>query len=171
MSLISQRIFFLTALSASAYAAAQTCQPSIRATAPTSRYTVDSAHGTVLDKKTGLTWKRCPEGLSGTSCATGTLAHYNWGNALTQAANTNYAGYKDWHLPNSKELVSLVEEKCYSPAINLAVFPNNTSEWYWSSSPSTAISFNAWMVGFDDGYADDNYSAYPLAVRLVRGGQ
>jgi len=172
MNSISQAMFFLTVLCASASTAAQTCQPHIRATAPDSRYTVDAAQGTVLDTKTGLMWKRCAEGQSGTDCSTGTVATYTWGQALSRAAGSAYAGYTDWRLPNIKELRSLVEEKCYHPAINLTVFPNATFlNKHWSSSSNASYSDLAWFVHFNSGNSYNDYRDYRSAVRLVRGGQ
>ena len=163
-------------LGASLPVQAQTCRPNIKETTPASRFTVN-ANGTVLDKRTGLIWKRCAEGFSGTQCATGTAAHVNWGSALTLAMNSSFAGYKDWRLPSSKELESLVEIKCWLPSINLAVFPNTEEEaWFWSSSTyaDTTIRASAWVVEFGSGsslYNSDRNSDYNRAVRLVRGGQ
>ena len=152
---------------------AQTCNPAIRPSAPDSRYVVNAAKGTVLDKQTGLTWKRCVEGRSGAGCRAGSETLMNWGAALRQAAASTYAGYKDWRLPNSKELESLVEVACYGPALNPTVFPNY-GYWsaVWASSPYANDASVAWYVEFSDGsshrrYRDNKYSA----VRLVRGGQ
>ena len=153
-----------------ASAQAQTCDPHILATAPASRFTINASRGTALDKRTGLMWKRCAEGLSGAGCLTGALAYYNWGGALTAAAQSAQGGYQDWRLPNVKELASLVEQQCYAPAINLTAFPNATSDAYWSSSRYASNSAFAWFVYFGDG--DSFYDRfYSFAVRLVRGGQ
>jgi len=119
----------------SASALAQTCQPKIRETTPTAQFVIDVQQGTVLDKKTGLMWKRCVEGQSGTDCATGNVAYYHWGGALRQAANSRHANHQDWRLPNAKELKSIVEEICYRPAINETAFPNAPSKLHWSGSP------------------------------------
>jgi hypothetical protein len=171
MMSISPRFIALLALCFSATATAQTCQPNnIRATAPTSRYTVNVAQGTVLDKQTGLMWKRCSEGQSGNDCATGTAARYYWSGALQRATASHFAGYRDWRLPNAKELASLVENQCYDLAINLTVFPKVAS-FYWSSSSAAGYSYDAWIVnlsyGNDGSYGKSDY----YYVRLVRGGQ
>ena len=162
----------LSATFASASAWAQTCQPNIRETTPASQFVVDAAKGTVLDKKTGLMWKRCAEGQSGAECSNGSYSTHDWAGALMQAESSAYSGYNDWRLPNSKELESIVEEKCYGPAINAAVFPNAPSGRHWSGSPNAYGSGGAWYVLFSNGYSyGDGDRGNAGAVRLVRGGQ
>lgn len=116
---------------------AQTCNSQLEATTPTSNFTI-SNNGTVTDNQTGLMWKRCVEGLSGSICNTGIATTYTWQAALNYVAtlnNVGFAGYKDWRLPNIKELSSIVELKCSSPLINLTVFPNTSATSnLWSST-------------------------------------
>jgi len=154
-------------------ASAQTCWPDIRRSTPDARFAVNSAQGTVLDKKTGLTWKRCEEGSSGTDCATRTgLGSMIWSQALSHATASTFAGYKDWRLPNVKELESLVEVACDIPAINTTVFPRTPSGPFWTSSPfAHNYLYHAWNVDFYHGYSYPDYSYFSRAVRLVRGGQ
>jgi hypothetical protein len=152
--------------------AAQVCKyNSIAATAPASRF-ADNRNGTVTDRATGLQWKRCSEGQtwSGGAC-TGTAGTFNWQAALQHAEAASYAGASDWRLPNLKELLSIVEEACYNPAIDLAVFPGTMSWVYWSSSPSAYNSDRAWYVLFLSGYDGGNDKYSDGQVRLVRGGQ
>ncbi|MGR8934918.1 MAG: Lcl C-terminal domain-containing protein [Gammaproteobacteria bacterium] len=148
--------------------AQQVCQPNIRETTPIAQFVVDSVAGTVLDTRTGLMWKRCAEGRSGNHCEQDVFAVYTWQEALQAAAASRYAGYPDWRLPNAKELESLVEEKCRLPSINLAVFPNEPGDWYWSSSPFSQYDDYAWRVSFEEGDAYYNVRHSQLAVRLVR---
>ena len=155
---------------------AQTCQTaSIPATALTSQFT-DNSDGTVTDTQTGLMWKKCAEGQDPLTCS-GSTSSFNWQAALQRAQDVNggLAGnnltYTDWRVPNIKELASLVEEQCYSPAINTAVFPNAPSAVFWSASPHAGYGYDAWGVGFSFGH-DGNYSKnYGGGVRLVRSGQ
>jgi len=159
---------------------AQSCNPNIIADAPDSRYRMH-VNGTVLDKKTALTWMRCALGQTwhNGEC-TGSAQRYQWRLALVAAKRTVFAGKKDWRLPNIKELQSLAEYRCYDPAINLTAFPNTTSSRkYWSSSPfvfygNGTWGGGAWGVSFYYGNGDvgtkyDKY--YGNYVRLVRSGQ
>ena len=155
-------------------ALAQTCNDHIPASTPDSRFT-DNGDGTVTDNVTGLMWKKCVEGLSGTDCATGTDEAFTWKEALAQPGVVNngggFAGHTDWRLPNIKELVSIVEEKCSYPAINLTIFPNDPGSNVWSGSADAGNSHFAWYVSFYDGGSYYNYRTSYLRVRLVRGGQ
>ena len=172
------KIYFLLLcgmISAAIVHAEQICKPeSIPASTPDSQL-VDNSNGTVTDSATGLMWKKCLEGFSGDNCESGTPDYLTWQKALQQPSAVNnsggFAGYTDWRLPNINELVSLVEEQCSDPAINLNRFPNTPSSLVWSGSPLADYSGYAWFVFFFNGfsYANDRNNYY--AVRLVRGGQ
>ena len=150
---------------------AQTCNPHIIANAPYSRYTVN-ADGTVVDKKTALTWMRCALGQTWDNGAcTGFAQPYTWQSALQSAESAVFAGLNDWRLPNQKELQSLVESRCYDPAINLTVFPNVTGDYFWSSSPVAGDSNYAWLVDFNHGSDRWHSKVSTYYVRLVRSGQ
>ncbi|MCP4233984.1 MAG: DUF1566 domain-containing protein [Aestuariibacter sp.] len=158
-----------------AVVAAQTCIDAIDATAPDSRYT-NNNNGTVTDADTGLMWKQCSEGLSGVDCTTDSATQHTWQEALllVDALNTSvdgFAGHTDWRLPNIKELASLVEEACHSPAINETLFPNTISSYYWSSSAYAYNSSHAWNVSFNYGSDNGNNRVNDRYVRLVRAGQ
>jgi hypothetical protein len=155
---------------AMAPALAQTCRDDIPASAPDSRFTANG-DGTVTDRATGLIWKQCAEGLSGADCLTGGATTFTWQAALQHAEAAVFAGSALWRLPNKKELASLVEQRCYAPAINSRFFPNTPSNAFLSSSPYAYVANGAWYVyfyyGSVNGYSKDN-AGY---VRLVRGGQ
>ena len=157
--------------------AAQTCDSQIPYSAPNSRYS-NNGDGTITDKQTGLMWKQCVEGVSGiNSCSTGNSSTYNWQQALQAPAALNtqggYAGYTDWRLPNIKELSSLTERACVSPAINLSMFPNTSLSGVWSSSPSNNGLSYAWNADTDNYANVHSYSRFNVSytVRLVRSGQ
>ena len=171
------KIYFLLLccmFSAAIVHAEQFCKPeSIPASTPDSQL-VDNGNGTVTDSATGLMWKKCSEGLSGDNCESGTLDYLTWQGALQQPGAVNnaggFAGHTDWRLPNINELVSLVEEQCYDPAINLNRFPNTPSRHAWSGSPYADFSASAWSVYFPYGYSSAGRRNNSYAVRLVRGG-
>ncbi len=152
-------------------ACAQTCRNDIPATAPDERFTAN-ADGTVSDAATGLRWKRCSEGQAwdGATC-TGSATSHTWQAALQLADGAIYAGSSDWRLPNKNELESLVELRCYSPAINATFFPATPSSGFWSASPYANNSGYAWYVYFSNGGVSSHYKANALPVRLVRAGQ
>lgn len=152
-------------LASSMVAYAQTCKDTIKATTPDSRFTLLNGGSEVKDNKTGLIWQRCSLGQTwnGSTC-TGTANTYPWQNAL-KAAKAVGNGYR---LPNIKELTSIVELKCYAPAINLHTFPNTPSDRYWSSSPHAYGNYSAWGVYFLYGYDYNHGKGYQGAVRAVR---
>ncbi|MCI5218762.1 MAG: DUF1566 domain-containing protein [Candidatus Electrothrix sp. LOE2] len=170
------RIFFLMLycmFSATTVHAA--CSSNMPASTPDSQLT-DNNDGTVTDTKTGLMWKQCSEGqtFSIGSC-NGSASTFTWQAALQQPGTVNdaggFAGHTDWRLPNIKELRSIVEEQCSSPAINATRFPNTPSSYVWSGSPYAGNSVYAWYVSFDYGYSNYDFRVDNYAVRLVRGGQ
>lgn len=92
----------------------------------------DRANNAVIDRKTGLTWRRCPQGLgwSGSGC-TGVVATFTHGAALSHAQSQ--AG---WRLPNAKELNSLrdlaLAAAAAEPGVNLLPLPDPR---FWASTP------------------------------------
>lgn len=141
-----------------------------KASTPISRFT-NNNDGTVSDSITGLTWKRCSEGLSGALCESGTPATYTWQEALKTGAGSTFAGKNDWRLPNIKELATIVERQCTMPAINEIIFPATPTMSFWSSTPYDANPAFAWNIYFPYGISDGNNKEYKFFVRLVRGGQ
>ena len=151
---------------------AQTCRLESEApsTTPDSRFT-DNNNGTISDNGTGLMWQKCQLGLSGSICNAGSVNTYNWQQALDEAQNNSLAGYSDWRLPNHKELLSIVEQRCYNPSINTAYFPNTSSSDFWSSSLFDFSSGGAMSVLFSVGYSNTGNRVNLQFVRLVRFGQ
>jgi hypothetical protein len=166
MKLFKLTLYFCLLAQANLSIAQQFCAPNIIASAPDSRY-VANANGTVLDKKTSLTWMRCALGQTWSNgTCTGSWQKYPWLDALQMAKDAVFAGKTDWRLPNQKELQSLVEVSCYDPSINITMFPNATdsvSEWFWSSS-AAIVHF---LGGETSSSADKNGGG---GVRLVREG-
>lgn len=155
---------------------AQTVKTNIENITPDSRYIVNN-DGTVTDNKTGLMWMQCSEGQTwesdgGAGNCTGTATTHTWDAALALANGKAFAGHSDWHLPDIKELVSLVAEDRYGPAINSNIFPATPSSVFWSGSPYASVSIFSWVTDFLYGdYGSYYRSISPSHVRLVRSAQ
>src|SRR5205085_761867 len=119
------------------------------------RYTVH-ADGTVTDRRTGLMWKSCAEGQSGTTCS-GAAVAIDWAAAVSRPAAVNSAatgtslGYTDWRLPTRAELSSITErEQCdaqnVAPSVIDTVFPNTGLTDYWTVTPDAFNGAQAWRV-------------------------
>ena len=133
------------------------CNPVL--TKPTGIYLVHG-NGTVTDNETGLMWE------------VATSAAITWDVALANSVTAITAAYTDWRLPNSKELASLTDKACSSPAINAVVFPGTVSGNYWTSTPvNNAGSANsAFTVNFANGSLNVTTKNTANNVRLVRAG-
>lgn len=151
--------------------AQQDCQSNVVETTPSSRFSING--GTVTDNETGLTWKRCMEGYNYSNgiCSIDSVITYTWQEALQLGSDSGFAGQSDWRLPNTKELASITEMMCQTPALNEALFPNTqiVPLETWTSSPQAGNSARAWMRNFDSGFdfVRDKINLY--YVRLVRG--
>ncbi|MCM0149397.1 DUF1566 domain-containing protein [Photobacterium galatheae] len=158
-------IFCALVCSANAMAAMQSCGLDLEASAPDIRFQ-DNGNGTVTDLQTNLVWRRCLLGTQWNSqqqTCDGTPEGYSWKKALFQInlneKNAVVDGVTGWRMPNIKELVSLREVACISPAVNLKAFPGfikteddkyATTSNVWSSTPH-AQSQNILVLGLNDG--------------------
>ncbi|WP_105167682.1 Lcl C-terminal domain-containing protein [Pseudoalteromonas sp. T1lg23B] len=118
----------------SSNAVAQICKDNIHASNLAGQY-LDNEDGTVTDVINGLIWQKCSIGQTyqaqSNDCLGNPTNLATWQQALQAASNTD----AQWRLPNIKELGTLVERKCFDPAINLSVFPSTPSAVYWSNTP------------------------------------
>ncbi len=154
----------------------QICPPGIPPSAPDERFAVSepgpTGEAVVRDQATGLMWKQCSEGMSGSGCDQGSIALINWPQALAAAAESDFAGFTDWRLPTTIELRSLAEPACHNPAINLTRFPATPTRLYWTSTTITNSPVHAWATNFAGGdtATGGDKMASLLAARLVRDG-
>jgi hypothetical protein len=173
ISLESRCLLAVTLLATAFSSEAQTCRSDseIPSTTPTSDFH-DNGDGTVTHKKTGLMWTKCTLGQTGGDCSGGSATTYDWSAALQAAKASRIAGYNDWRVPNVKELITLVEKRCFDPAINVAVFPAIPVSDVWTSSPTTDFPSNtptSWGVNFAEfGYNFTYERTDLLSLRLVR---
>lgn len=150
----------------------------IAPTTPTAAF-INHQDGTVTHAVSGLMWMRCSLGQTWTGFAcSGEAEGIEWGQALNEITSINEgapAGHGDWRLPNKNELESIVEERCWKPAVNTAVFPETSPAPYWTASPRSDEVGNAWIVDFEYGLVNRHAmagsgeadSALPF-TRLVR---
>lgn len=118
----------------------------------------DNGNETITDNGTILMWQKEDDGITRT-----------WEPAISYCEGLTLGGNSDWRLPNIKELVSIVDETTYDPAINTTYFPN-TKNYYSSSTTFAKDTDYMWSVGFFSG--DVQYGGKGGAyVRRVRGGQ
>ncbi len=140
--------------------------------AATATHYVDNKDGTVTDTVTGITWMHCAVGQvwAGGTC-TGSASSYTWDQAV--ALSANFAGQNDWHLPNIRALLSIVDRTQAGPAMDTTAFPHNPSDYCYSFSTSldAAGTGKVWGILFADG-GDANLidKSYGCPVRLMRGG-
>ena len=117
-----------------------------------------SDQNVVLDNNTGLMWQQ-----------TIPTDEYKWYDAISYCDDLSYAGYNDWRLPTPQELLTIVDNSKYSPAIDTTYFPDTPSSYFWSSSTYVYITDYAWIVGFLSGAVSDNNKPNSSYVRCVRG--
>ncbi len=79
---------------------------------------VDNGDGTLLDRRTGLTW--C---LLDSTDVTGKCLDYRA--AVRYVAGLRTGGRSDWRLPTARELALIYKGEPF--------FPSLTVRWYWSS--------------------------------------
>jgi hypothetical protein len=139
---------------------------------PSPRFT-DNTNGTVADTLTGLMWTKDAHAPGPAACTTHT--YKTWKGALdhVQCLNTNaYLGYRDWRLPNRKELMSLIDRSRYDPALPTGhPFTNVQADWYWSSSTYAYYTNYAWIVYMWDGSVSSYSKDISSYVWPVRAGQ
>ena len=117
----------------------------------------------VFDENLKLEWQqKIPEG------------DFDWQSAANHCEK-EYAGSYGWRLPTPKELLSIVDNGRYDPAINTEYFPGTNGEWFWTSADfvSTAETDKdkKWFVRFDKGFLSHKAKteSEKMHVRCVRG--
>jgi hypothetical protein len=78
-------------------------------------------------------------------------------------------GYSDWRLPSRRELLSIIDNGRFNPAIDARYFPNTLPDYYWSLSRYQDQENSAWQVNFLYGEANPAEKIERKPVRLVRG--
>jgi len=145
---------------------------------------VDNGNGTVIDNLTGIAW------LKDANCIATKYPSFDndwtsgdggvtWQHALDFVAGINNGtfsdcsgGYDDWHLPNWKELRSLIDYSNYSSVLPSGhPFSSVQSDYYWSSTTVAIHTNSTWIVHMYNGYVGfDDTDFYSAHVWPVRGG-
>jgi len=134
--------------------------------AGTARFTLRD--GEAYDSRTGLTWKRCSEGLSWENGGcTGESRFFS----LDQARGLAAGG---WRMPSIDELSSLLDQSCGQPAIDTRAFPDvrateEGDSTYWTVSATGLLNLT-FTVDFMNAIVDGHSPGLSYAVRLVHEG-
>ncbi len=115
---------------------------------------------TVTCSKSGLMWQDDED-----------VAKVNfkiWEDAIKYCENLDLAGYKDWRLPNIKELKSITSRLTKVSPIIKDGFKNLSDDRYWSSTVYIVDKNSAWVLGFKDIFDIHEYKGEHLSVRCVR---
>ena len=112
----------------------------------------------VLDNSTGLMWQDDIYARQGIK---------NWTDAKSYCANFTLGGYSDWRLPTPKELLYIVDNSKYRPAIQSG-FINIIEDYYWSDTPYIGNPTNVWVVNFYNGFATNKPKNIGYYVRCIR---
>lgn len=147
---------------------------------------VDNGDGTISDPNTGLMWEKLSDD--------GSIHDFNdvftWDDAravkIASLNASNFAGYRDWRLPNVKELISIVNYENNAPAISsefnaecspgcsaLTCSCTSLAAYWTSTSYVNGAGYStdwSWFVVFGSGRADAFQASLGLHARAVRGG-
>ena len=129
---------------------------------PNPRFAIQENTNVVLDNLTGLMWARNANSFAPT----------NWNAAVSNCNDLVYGGYDDWRLPNRRELLSLIDDGEYHPALPaghpFSVAPEGT---YWTSTTSANGASGAWFVELYYGVLSGSPMSSEYYVWPVRSGQ
>jgi len=135
---------------------------------------VDNGDGTVTDQNTGLMWEQKTDDDS----IRNRDRMFNWRQAkkrvfIEELNSTKFLGHEDWRLPTLKELLTIVSNGHYNPAVDTAYFPmTKTDYYYWTSDSYEPNSDYAWSVHFASGSNSAvhkrNSSSFGRYARAVR---
>lgn len=116
-------------------------------------------YGSVIDHAGGLEWQREPF-----------PDEMTWEEADKACRALQLGGHADWRLPTRIELLTLVDDTRYEPAIGTEHFPDTPSIWFWTATPAARNpSGFAWLVSFLSGDSSSVHRDLSLRVRAVRG--
>ena len=136
---------------------------------PSPRF-ADNGDGTVTDLLTGLMWTKDADIANG---------ERTWAEAVSDCEACGAGDYTDWHLPQVRELHSLIHFGYYSPALSNTA---GTGKWtegdpftdvkfsYWSSTRYADLTDYEWYVSLNNGRVYFSSKSDTYYVWCVRGG-
>jgi hypothetical protein len=143
---------------------------SVPAAMAASPFTVSADGKEVTDARSGLTWRRCAEGMTATGKGcTGTPLAVDHDGAIKRAAAQAKSTGVAWRLPNTNELRGLADESRFKLAIDTDAFPGTPPEHFWTSERIN--NDYAYAVNFYNGFHYDRYHTNENHVRLVRSAR
>lgn len=124
----------------------------------------------VTDGATGLTWRRCVEGMrwDGSTCA-GQGVKLTFDKARAQAQSAAAESKRAWRVPTRDELLALLDRKPGTSPMPSPVFPETPAAPFWSSTPYTSDGQRGVYVHFSNATEYNEYRSSTFYVRLVRG--
>ncbi len=114
-----------------------------------SEYTVNN-DGTLAHHETGLMWYRCYGNSSFENGQCSSPEIQTFPEALAYAEQVSWAGYSDWRIPNAKEIMSIIDSPCDTPAAE------SVRDDFFAISGADGI--RSWTTTFD--YVDYVLTAY-----------
>jgi hypothetical protein len=129
---------------------------------PVGVYTVKTLAGAnvVEDSQTQLMWQQ--------GQAPGVMP---WAEAAAYCDKLDYAGFKDWRLPASHELATLIDYTIAppGPTLDLAAFPQAKAGFFWSGTKKIAAPEYVWRANFYKGRVNVAGISSFNDTRCVRG--
>jgi hypothetical protein len=118
----------------------------------------------IEDKVTGLFWHDCNAG----ECLFSDETEVTWTGAVKYCDELfQWGKYKNWRLPNRRELLSLIDDRKTGPIIDTRFFPEMGEGDFWSSSEDKSDDTSAWYVSFMNGQVDVDPKVRKKFVRCV----
>lgn len=114
----------------------------------------------VLDERTELVYPRAP-----------LPEKHSYDSAMKQAETFDLLGSTGWSLPEVEPLFLLPDRSRYPSTPDPRYF-DCPADWYWARTPAAwSPGSHAWVVNFDNGYANGDLRDYERRVLLARPRQ
>lgn len=129
---------------------------------------IENNDSSVTDKITGLTWMRCAVGQhwTGNTCLGEATKMSRMAAIDLVATNMEFKG--KWLLPTLQQLSTIVENKCFNPALTLSIFSSTPAANFWSSTPFANPGNFYWQINFQYGENTIGGSDDLAYVRLIK---